>query len=371
MSANPVGKSASATRRCWPQLQRADETLRASKWHLHNGQPIMRSASVGSVFSEYGSFKFSRRVVACTVFVVVFTSGIYQQHSVLKTERLSQVPVQKSAQKFCTSKELSSGYWTNDSTWELNSSCLFLQLESDEVRRCLKDTDFLIGGHSVSRAIHFELLEYLNYTSNYVDRITQKAKCDIPFTEMFDTHTRLYDEMDCSAAEEGHPAAHFFWLVDWSTVELEKFYARALDDAEKNGRRLLISVNVMTNRCYPTFELESEQCLPLMRKTFPRLIEIIQNLLHESEPKHTFTYRTNTHVLDSRPEELPAVLMNDYIVNQRVLEQNGFSLLRLGDVTAGPGRVHYLDSIHPDRYLTRLFLRMLIHLHCSVELHSL
>ena len=106
----------------------------------------------------------------------------------------------------------------------------------------------------------------------------------------------------------------------------------------------------------------------LMRKTFPRLIEVTQNLLNKREKKHSFIYRTNTHVLPPRPEETPAVAMNDYIdhnFHRSTLEQNGFSLLRLGEVTDGPGGAHYMDHMHPDRYLTQLFLRMLIHIHCS------
>lgn len=300
------------------------------------------------------------RAVFFALFVAVARNGkAHRRLSFLKSA---------DKQHFCTSKELSSGYWGKDSSWQLNSSCYFLNMESDEVRRCLEDTDFLIGGHSISRAIHFELLDYLNYTENYVDRITQKAMCELPFDDMFETQFHLYGQTTCSAAREGHASANFFWLVDWHTAALEKFYAEAIEDAEKRSRRLLISVNVMTNRCYPEFELESAQCLPLMRETFPRLIEVTQNLLRKSEKKHSFIYRTNTHVLPPRPEEAPAVAMNDYIDNnfdRSDLEHHGFALLRLGEITEGPAHVHYADHIHPDRYLTQLFLRMLIHLHCS------
>ena len=303
---------------------------------------------------------FAYRSVVFTLFVAVALSG--------KPHRLLSALKSADAQKFCSSKQLSSGYWSKDGTWQLNSSCYFLHMESDQVRRCLDDTDFLIGGNSISRAVHFELLDYLNFTENYVDRITQKAMCDIPFQDMFETQLHLYGQENCSAARKGYPNVNFFWLVDWYTAAIEKFYVRAIEDAEKRGRRVLVSVNVMTNRCYPEFELESEQCLPLMRKTFPRLIEVTQNLLNKREKKHSFIYRTNTHVLPPRPEETPAVAMNDYIdhnFHRSTLEQNGFSLLRLGEVTDGPGGAHYMDHMHPDRYLTQLFLRMLIHIHCS------
>lgn len=139
------------------------------------------------------------------------SSFVFTAFIVLHSCQVRRKPTfEESTRSFCSSKDLSSGYWTNDSSWQLSSSCRFLEMESGEVRRCLEETDFLIGGNSISRAIHFELLEYLNYTEKYIDRVTQKALCDIPFEEMFETHIRLYEHANCSAMREGYPAAHFF-----------------------------------------------------------------------------------------------------------------------------------------------------------------
>jgi hypothetical protein len=267
---------------------------------------------------------------------------------------------------YCTAEQLAKGSWLND-VWKHSEECVFLTVDSPRVRSCLVESDVLITGNSVSRALHFELLELLNYTEQYVDRKTQKELCALPFERMFSTQFELYDDEQCSASSKD-VHAHFIWAVDWHTHELEMFYRAAIDEANARGRRLLISPNVMTNHCWPNFDPDEPNCFPLLQKTFPEMEAFFFKILSRDSQtsRHSLIYRTNTHVFVNRPEEPIALQMNEWIREHADFRAPQMFLLDLDEITKSneTGNPMYIDAIHPGREISKFILRMMLHLHC-------
>ena len=166
--------------------------------------------------------------------------------------------------------------------------------------------------------------------------------------------------------------AHFLWAVDWHSRELENFYRAAIDEANARGRRLLISLNIMTNLCWPNFDPEEPNCVPLLKKEFPEMESFFENVLSrdsQTSSRHSLIYRTNTHVYQNRPEEPIALQMNEWIREHADFRASQMVLLDLDKITRTneTENAMYLDAIHPGEEISEMITRMLLHLHCMRE----
>jgi hypothetical protein len=367
---------------CREFADRVCRTYNLNKMDVMALIPDVRTGSGGTKCRGLSITKFSTRnisfsfaittciVISTVTATMLFSGGLRGSARLVPTIHISKEINRSGARhggrSICSAQELVHGHFENG-TWVVPSNCKFLTFP--EMEHCMSKTDFLIGGNSISRAIHYVLLKELKYEESFKSRVAQKVDCPLPFEQMFDNHPELYNNSGCSR-HQGESYASFIWVVDCYTQELRELYETALKEANTRGRALLVSINVMTNRCWPKFHLSNETCIPQFHEQYPIMIHFFNELFsldNNNDLRHSFIYRTNTHVLQGRPEEVPAMLLNDWIMARNQSDHGERTMiLDMGKLTDHPGiEADYDDSIHPNGRLTELTLRMMLHLHCK------